>query len=242
MQLAQHITSLALSIRKKENIRVRQPLQKILIPVVSNNENLIKNVETIILNEINVKEIEFLNENNNVLKKQVKPNFKTLGPKFGKQMKDVATMINSLSEKEIKQLEENNIIKLDNEIAISLSDVTINTKDIPGYSVATNEEVTVALDTNISEDLKNEGLAREFVNRIQNYRKDNSFEVTDKITINVLKDPNVIPSFQKNLNYICDETLTEEINFIENIDDSYVEFNLVNSITTKVKIQKSKNG
>ena len=242
MQLAQNITSLALSIRKKENIRVRQPLQKILIPIVNNNENLIKNVETIILNEINVKEIEFLNENNNVLKKQVKPNFKTLGPKFGKQMKEVARKINSFSEKEIKQLEENNIIKLDNEKAISLSDVTINTKDIPGYSVAANEEVTVALDINISEDLKNEGIAREFVNRIQNYRKDNSFEVTDKITITILKDPNVIPSFQKNLNYICDETLAKEVNFIENIDDSYVEFNLVNSITTKVKIQKFKNG
>ena len=242
MQLAQNITSLALSIRKKENIRVRQPLQKILIPVVNNNKNLIKNVETIILNEINVKEIEYLNENNNVLRKQIKANFKTLGPKFGKQMKEIASKISALNDNEIKQLEKDNLIQLDNGTTISINDVIINTKDIPGYSVASNEGVTVALDIHINENLKSEGLAREFVNRIQNYRKDNSFEVTDKITLNILKDPKIMPSFQKNLNYICDETLAEAINFIENLDGSYTEFNLINSITAKVKIQKSKYG
>ena len=107
--------------------------------------------------------------------------------------------------------------------------------------MASNEGVTVALDIHINENLKNEGLAREFVNRIQNYRKDN-FEVTDKITLNILKDPKIMPSFQKNLNYICDETLAEAINFTENLDGTYAEFNLINSITAKVKIQKSKHG
>ena len=242
MQLAQNITSLALSIRKKENIRVRQPLQKILIPVVNNNKNLIKNVETIILNEINVKEIEYLNENNNVLKKEIKANFKTLGPKFGKQMKEIAKKIHALNDNEIKQLEADNLIQLDNGTTIGINDVIINTKDIPGYSVASNEGVTVALDIHINENLKNEGLAREFVNRIQNYRKDNSFEVTDKITLNILKDPKIMPSFQKNLNYICDETLAEAINFTENLDGTYTEFDLINSITAKVKIEKSKHG
>ena len=101
---------------------------------------------------------------------------------------------------------------------------------------------TVALDIHMNENLKNEGLAREFVNRIQNYRKDNSFEVTDKITLSILKDPKIMPSFQKNLNYICDETLAEAINFTENLDSTYAEFNLINSITAKVKIQKSKHG
>ncbi len=242
MQLAQNITSLALSIRKKENIRVRQPLQKILIPVVNNNKNLIKNVETIILNEINVKEIEYLNENNNVLKKEIKANFKTLGPKFGKQMKEIAKKIHALNDNEIKQLEADNLIQLDNGTTIGVNDVIINTKDIPGYSVASNEGVTVALDIHINENLKNEGLAREFVNRIQNYRKDNSFEVTDKITLSILKDPKIMPSFQKNLNYICDETLAEAINFTENLDGTYTEFDLINSITAKVKIEKSKHG
>tara|TARA_A100001234_G_scaffold221571_1_gene238517 strand:- start:11737 stop:13737 length:2001 start_codon:yes stop_codon:yes gene_type:complete len=242
MQLAQNITSLALSIRKKENIRVRQPLQKILIPVVNNNKNLIKNVETIILNEINVKEIEYLNENNNVLKKEIKANFKTLGPKFGKQMKEIAKKIHALNDNEIKQLEADNLIQLDNGTTIGINDVIINTKDIPGYSVASNEGVTVALDVHINENLKNEGLAREFVNRIQNYRKDNSFEVTDKITLSILKDPKIMPSFQKNLNYICDETLAEAINFTENLDGTYTEFDLINSITAKVKIEKSKHG
>ena len=108
--------------------------------------------------------------------------------------------------------------------------------------MASNEGVTVALDIHINENLKNEGLAREFVNRIQNYRKDNSFEVTDKITLSILKDPKIMPSFQKNLNYICDETLAEAINFTENLDGTYTEFNLINSITAKVKIEKSKHG
>ena len=166
---------------------------------------MIKNVETIILNEINVKEIEYLTEDNNVLKKQIKANFKTLGPKFGKQMKEIAKKIHALNDNEIKQLEADNLIQLDNGTTIGINDVIINTKDIPGYSVASNEGVTVALDIHINENLKNEGLAREFVNRIQNYRKDNSFEVTDKITLNILKDPKIMPSFQKNLNYICDD-------------------------------------
>ena len=239
MQLAQNITSLALSLRKKEMIRVRQPLQKIMIPVLNPKmQQDIEAISSIVLSEINVKEIAYLTENSDVLTKKIKPNFKTLGPKFGKDMKLISRVITQFSSDNIKQIEKEGIYKINDTITIDVTDVEISSADIPGCIVANNNGVTVALDITLSADLKEEGLAREFINRVQNLRKDNGFKVTDKVNILVENNEQLKSAIQNNFAYICDETLADKLEFSKIIEKETNEMDLVDGITAKVSIKK----
>ncbi|MBT5090744.1 MAG: isoleucine--tRNA ligase [Flavobacteriales bacterium] len=239
MQLAQNITSLALSLRKKEMIRVRQPLQKIMIPVLNSKmQEDIEAISSIILSEINVKEIAYLTEYSDVLTKQIKPNFKTLGPKFGRRMKLISEVIAQFTADNIKQIEKDGAYQINDEITIDLTDVEISSADIPGCIVANNDGVTVALEITLSAELKDEGLAREFINRVQNLRKDNGLKVTDKVDIIVENNEQLKSAIQNNFAYICDETLADKLEFSKNIENETNVMELVNGITAKVSIKK----
>ena len=239
MQLAQNITSLALSLRKKEMIRVRQPLQKIMIPVLNQKmQQDIEAISSIVLSEINVKEIAYLTENSDLLTKKIKPNFKTLGPKFGKDMKLISGVIKQFSSDNIKQIEKEGIYKINETITIDLTDVEISSADIPGCIVANNDGVTLALDITLSADLKEEGLAREFINRVQNLRKDNGFKVTDRVNILVENNEQLKSAIQNNFAYICDETLADKLEFSKCLENETNEMDLVDGVTAKVSIKK----
>ena len=240
MQMAQNVTSLALSLRKKERLRVRQPLQKIMIPILNAKmQEDIDGVSTIILSEINVKEIEFLGKDSDVLTKQIKANFKTLGPKFGKDMKLISRAVNQFSADDIKKIEKDGNYLINESITIDISDVEITSKDIPGCIVATNNGLTVALDITLSDELREEGLAREFINRIQNLRKDSGFEVTDKVKIQVEKNDSLTAAIKNNFTYICDETLAVQLDFEEHTILNGSEIELIDNISTKVLIIKN---
>ncbi|WP_273568374.1 isoleucine--tRNA ligase [Maribacter halichondriae] len=240
MQKAQTISSLVLSIRQKEKIKVRQPLQKIMIPVLGQKERQeIEAVSDLIKSEVNVKEIELLDDASGILVKQIKPNFKVLGPKFGKEMKQIAQAVSSLGQKDIQKIEQEGEISLEIEnkfIKLQLQDVEIASQDIEGWLVASSGALTVALDVTIDDTLRQEGIARELVNRIQNLRKDSGFEVTDKIDIKILKDGLVEKAVENNLNYIKTETLTAELDLEEILENgTEVAFDEVN---TKLFIEK----
>ena len=215
MQKAQTISSMVLSLRKKEMIKVRQPLQRIMIPVLDQQDKEdIKAVSNLIISEVNVKEIELVNDASGILIKNIKPNFKILGPKFGKNMRFVSAAIQNLSDKDIVRIEKNG--KLDIEInnsieTILLEEVEIATQDIEGWLVTNQGNLTVALDVSITDELKNEGIARELVNRIQNLRKEKGFEVTDRIKLYIKKDGIVDEAINSNAAYIKNETLTKEL-------------------------------
>jgi len=215
MRKAQTISSMVLSLRKKEMIKVRQPLQRIMIPVQDKNDkNDIEAVSDLIASEVNVKKIELIDDASGLLVKNVKPNFKILGPKFGKNMRFVTAAIQSMSQDDIARLEKEDklAINIDGETEIiSLMDVEITTQDIEGWLVANQGNLTVALDVSISEELRNEGIARELINRIQNLRKENGFDVTDKINLYIEKDGIVDAAVTANATYIKNETLAKEL-------------------------------
>lgn len=211
MDLAQRISSLVHSLRKIHKIKVRQPLQRVLIPVLSEStREKIRHVEEIIKSEVNIKAVEYLDDDSGILKKKVKPNFKVLGPKYGKDMKEVGSFISAMTPEQLKALEKNGELSTNSALAafshLKLEDVEILTEDVPGWLVASEAGITVALDMTISEELRNEGIARDFVNRIQNYRKDNGFEVIDKISIYLHNNnETLITAVQTNKDYICQE-------------------------------------
>ncbi|MFN0728343.1 isoleucine--tRNA ligase [Polaribacter gochangensis] len=234
MENAQTISSLVLSLRAKEKIKVRQPLQKIMIPVLdAQQKEEILAVSDLIKHEVNVKEIELLDDASGILVKQIKPNFKTLGPKFGRDMKSISNAIQNFSQEDIINIEKDGelSIKIDEKlIHLEISDVEISSKDIEGWLVANAHGLTVALDVTISEDLRKEGIARELVNRIQNLRKDSGFEVTDKIQLTVLNYQNLQESVLENKAYIMSETLTQEMVFVDSLNDGLeVEFDNIKS-------------
>ncbi len=240
MAKAQTISSLVLSIRQKEKIKVRQPLQKIMIPVLDERQKQeILAVSDLIMSEVNVKEIQLLDDASGILVKQIKPNFKVLGPKFGKDMKLVANAVAAFTQEDIQKIEQKGEININIEnksSILQLQDVEITSQDIEGWLVASSGSITVALDVTITEILRKEGIARELVNRIQNLRKDSGFEVTDKIDIKILKDGFVEDAVAHNLEYIKTETLTAELNFEEKLENGMdVVFDEVN---TKLFIQK----
>lgn len=240
MQLAQKISSLVLSIRQKEKIKVRQPLQKIMIPILDDEQKTdIEAVSDLIKSEVNVKEIELLGDASGILVKQIKPNFKVLGPRFGKDMKTIAAAVNQLGQEDIQKIEQEGelMLALENKsIILQLTDVDISSQDIEGWLVASSGSLTVALDVTIDENLRKEGIARELVNRIQNFRKESGFEVTDRIDIKILKDGFVENAVSSNEDYIKTETLTAELNFEEKLDEGIaIAFDEVN---TKLFIQK----
>jgi isoleucyl-tRNA synthetase len=241
MQKAQTISSLVLSLRKKEMIKVRQPLQKVMIPVLDANQKAeIEAVSNLIKAEVNVKEVELLDDASGILVKQIKPNFKTLGPRFGKDMNLISKEITSFSQEQINELDRQGNINIDisgKSIILSLDDVEITSQDIPGWLVANSGGITVALDITITETLKREGIARELVNRIQNIRKDSGFEVTDKITVQLQPDAELEASVNENLSYIMSETLTEKLDFTGDLNGNAtaIEFD---DIKTKILITK----
>ncbi|AXO80522.1 isoleucine--tRNA ligase [Olleya aquimaris] len=241
MENAQTISSLVLSLRAKEKIKVRQPLQKIMIPVESEQQKEeILAVSDLIKHEVNIKEIELLADASDILVKQIKPNFKALGPRFGKDMKVIAGAINKMTAEDIKVVEQKGEIEVDcngKSITLQRGDVEITSQDIEGWLVANEGNVTVALDVTISPELKEEGIARELVNRIQNLRKDSGFEVTDRITVQLQEDQNIVQAVQANLNYIKAETLTDDLKIINQLNSGIeIAFDDVN---TKLFIQKN---
>jgi isoleucyl-tRNA synthetase len=240
MEAAQLISSLVLSLRKKANIRVRQPLSKIMIPVA--NEEMkaqIEKVSHLIKSEVNIKEIEFLSPDNNILVKNVKPNFKTLGKKYGKQMKQIQAYFTNMSQDEIHAFEKNGGTHLDVDgvdVELTLEDALISTQDIPGWAVTSQDDLTVALDMTITDELMQEGLAREIVNRVQNLRKTGGFEVTDRIELLIEKNDKINNAVAKYGDYICNETLATitEVDALEGVEAE----ELVEGINVKLKIQK----
>jgi isoleucyl-tRNA synthetase len=246
MQLAQKISSLVLGLRKKVNIRVRQPLQKIMVPVLDEKfRQQLSGVEQLILSEVNVKELEYLTETAGVLVKKIKPNFKTLGPKHGKLMKQISAAIVAFSQEEIAIIEEQGsyTIEVDNQpIVLETGDVEILSEDIPGWLVATEGRITVALDITLTEELKQEGIARELINRIQNLRKEKGFEVTDKIELSVQKHSQITDAILNNNEYICSETLAVKLNYADVVEDtSKIEVDIADDIKTFVSVQKANN-
>ena len=237
MDVAQKITTMVLSLRKKERVRVRQPLQKIMIPVSGEKmKTQINSVEDILLSELNIKEIEFISSDSDILTKQIKPNFKTLGPKFGKDMKLIASTVHQFTSSDIKKIETEGEYKINSDITIDLSDVEISSADIPGWQVITQDGLTVALDVTLSESLKEEGLARELINRIQNIRKEKGFEVTDKIEITVEKNESLENAITNNLSYICGETLANSLNVVDVIKNEKINIDLIGNISALVEI------
>lgn len=240
MQKAQTISSLVLSLRKKEMIKVRQPLQKVMIPVLDNNQRAeIEAISDLIKAEVNVKEILLLDDASGVLVKQIKPNFKALGPRFGKDMGLISKEIQNLTAEQISEIEAKGTIDVliaGNSITLTQENVEITSQDIEGWLVANSNGITVALDIVISPELKKEGIARELVNRIQNIRKDSGFEVTDKIKVYLQNNSVLEEAVAINAAYIKSETLTEELIFSDKLEDgAEIEFD---EITTKIKITK----
>ena len=223
MQMAQDICSLVLSVRKKVNIKVRQPLQKILIPVLDpKQKEAIEQMEELILAEVNVKEINYITETEGVISKKLKPNFKLLGAKLGTKMKQASAVITALSQAQITQLEKEGILNLDIEgetIPLLVSEVEIIAEDIPGWSVAVKNALTVALDITLSPALLKEGNARELVNRVQNIRKEANFELTDKILLRIVDNTELKDSINEFSDYICREILALEIDWVPSIED-----------------------
>jgi isoleucyl-tRNA synthetase len=226
MEIAQQTSSLVLGLRKKEKIRVRQPLQKLMVPAL--NERFVSNilhVKDLILSEVNVKELEVLKDGENQLVKRIKPNFKTIGPKYGKQMKAIAAMINEMDQSAIAAYEASGgwTGEIDGEtIVLDIHDAEITAQDIPGWLVATEGGITVALDITITDVLKAEGIARELVNRVQNLRKDSGLEVTDRIHIVLSTTDAIREAIEANKAYICTEVLADAIDFNETSDAALV--------------------
>jgi len=246
MELAQKISSMVLSLRKKTNIRVRQPLNKILIPVTGDHlKDQVESGKNLILAEVNVKEVEYITDTAAFLVKKAKPDFKKLGPKYGKLMKSIASMVTNFSKEEISQLEKNEEILLQidgKKVFLSLSDVEIISEDIPGWQVSNMGNLTVALDTTITPQLWEEGIARELINRIQNLRKDKNFEVTDKITVKLLRNVEINSAILNNLSYICSETLAQSFDIVEKIETGdQVSIELTEAISTFISIRKIEN-
>jgi isoleucyl-tRNA synthetase len=219
MHLAQDISSMVLSLRKKTSINVRQPLARILIPVLDNKfAKRVELVKELILSETNIKDIEYITDTTGFITKKVKPNFKALGPKVGKDMKLVAEAISSLNQEQLSQFEAEGKYEVGAYI-IELNDVDIIAEDIPGWQVTNLGNLTVALDVTITDELKQEGLSRELINRIQNLRKELNFEVTDRITVTLQNHNLIANAVAQNKTYICSEILADNINLTENLDN-----------------------
>ena len=241
MQMAQDITSMVLALRRKVNIKVRQPLQSIMIPVMNvEQKSHIEAVKTLIMNEVNVKEIKFVESDAGVLVKKVKCDFKKLGPKFGKQMKSVAAAVAEMSQEAINELEKNETFALalaDGTIAtVELTDVEIISEDIPGWLVTNDGKLTVALEVTITEELRQEGIARELVNRIQNIRKSKGLEITDKIRITLSKNTQTDAAVTHYNNYICNQVLAQSLELNDNINNG-TELNF-DDFTLFVEVEK----
>lgn len=243
MEIAQKTVSMVLALRKLNQIKVRQPLQKILVPVLDENfQRQLEDVKDLILAEVNVKELEFLTEDSGVLVKKIKANFKVLGPKYAKQMKGIAAQIAQFSKTDIAALEKTGEFQItvdEAEITLVLEDVVITNQDIPGWLVANEGKYTVALDITISEGLKSEGIARELINRIQNLRKDKEFELTDKIELTIQEHSEIINAINQHKTYICNETLADKLELKKVVPvEGNLEVEVSESVSTIISIKR----
>lgn len=240
MELAQRLSSMVFALRKKEKIKVRQPLKKIMVPALNDHgAEIIESIKDIVLSEVNVKELEVMRDASDIVVKKVKPDFKKLGPKFGKQMKLAAGAINAMDQDAIQEIEakgEYEILLEGNSHRISLEDVEIHTEDIPGWLVMSEAGTTVALDITIDEGLRYEGIARELVNRIQNLRKDSGLEVTDRIRLSVQKNEDLEKAINANKDYITSETLAEDLKLLENLEGGLEV--IFDDIETQISLEK----
>ena len=243
MQRAQKITSLVLSLRKREKIKVRQPLQRIMIPVLDDLERQqVAAISSLIASEVNVKQVELLDDTSSILVKEVKPNFKTLGPRFGKYMKLVAQAIQGLNDTQVQTLEKEGALKLNldgKEITLAADDVVISSKDVSGWLVASEQGVTVALDIQMNESLQLEGMARELVNRLQNIRKDLGFDVTDTISLTLRENDALAAVLKQNKTYIQHEILATSITLVKDELEASIPISF-DSLETNVNMVKSK--
>ena len=240
MQMAQDVTSMVLALRRKVNIKVRQPLQCIMIPVVDEDQKRhIEAVKDLIMSEVNVKEIQFVEGASGVLVKKVKCDFKKLGPKFGKQMKAVAAAVAGMSQEDIAQFEKNGSFTFSlggGDAVVEVADVEIFSEDIPGWLVANEGKLTVALEVTVTDELRREGIARELVNRIQNIRKSSGFEITDKINITLSKNPNTDDAVNEYNSYICNQVLGNSLTLVDEVADG-TELNF-DDFSLFVKVEK----
>jgi isoleucyl-tRNA synthetase len=242
MDIAQRITSMILSLRRKVNIKVRQPLNRILLPVLNPGfKEQFEAVRDLVLREVNVKNVEYISDTSDILVKKIKPNFKKLGPRYGKLMKQISAEMNKMEQKDIVQLEKEGSYTLqvgDQQVDLTLEDVEISSEDIPGWLVTSDGELTVALDITITDELKQEGIARELVNRIQNLRKDKNFEVTDKIEIRIQSHDQIKDAIEKHKEYIGSQTLADSIELVDNINNNGDEIEIDQDVKTLINIKK----
>ncbi|MBT6029641.1 MAG: class I tRNA ligase family protein, partial [Crocinitomicaceae bacterium] len=241
MDIAQSVSSLVLSLRKKEKLKVRQPLQKIMVPITNAVfQRQVEEIKELVLSEVNVKELELISEASEVLVKKIKPNFKTIGPKYGKHMKALASLIKEFDQGTISLIEKTARWECEisgEEVILELSDFEIETADIPGWLVATENGITVALDVTLNDQLIEEGIAREFVNRIQNIRKDSGLEVTDRIKLSISSHDKIDRAINNNLNYICSETLAESLQIVTQVDGGTL-VEIEDGVSASISIEK----
>ncbi|RPI41929.1 MAG: isoleucine--tRNA ligase, partial [Bacteroidetes bacterium] len=223
MGLAQAISSMVLGLRRRVNIKVRQPLNRIMLPVTDEEfRHQVESVRQLILNEVNVKEIEFISDTSGMITKRIRPNFKTLGPRYGKLMKQITTAIDRMDQEEISAFEREGHFEIfagEQAIPLTPEDVEIVSEDIPGWLVANEGAITVALDITITEELRYEGVARELINRIQNIRKENGYEVTDRIRVDIEKHELISDAIVRHGEYIGSQTLAENITLLDHIEN-----------------------
>jgi isoleucyl-tRNA synthetase len=242
MDLAQLASSMVLALRRKVSIKVRQPLTKIMIPVLDATlEAQLKAVEGLLLNEVNVKELEYLHETTGILVKKIKPNFKTLGPKYGKQMKEISAAVGAFAQEDIALMEREQKYTLNlasGVVEMAMEDVEITSEDIPGWLVATEGKLTVALDITLTDGLRQEGIARELINRIQNIRKDSNFDVTDKVEITLEHHAEIDSAVENFKEYIAGQTLANSITLASKVANG-IELDLDNEIIVKIDVKKA---
>jgi len=219
MELAQKASSMVLGLRRKEKLKVRQPLARIIVPVLNERFRAqFEAIESIVLTEVNVKQVEYLTDSAGIIQKKIKPNFNMLGPKYSKLMKQIAAMVGAMDQKQIAAFEREgsfDTIIEGEAVHLVTEDVEILTEDIPGWLVASEGSLTVALDIHVSPELRLEGIARELINRIQNLRKESGFDVTDKIELSVGRHPELAEALEKFGDYICAQTLATKLSLVE---------------------------
>ena len=241
MNMAQQISSMVLGLRRKVQIRVRQPLSKLLIPILNDEMTAqLDAVKNIILSEVNVKEIEYITDTAGILVKKIKPNFKTLGPKYGKYMKQISALVAEMNQNDIYNFEKQGTYSLEvgtETLELTLEDVEILSEDIPGWLVANEGRLTVALDINITKELREEGIARELINRIQNLRKESDFNVTNKIDLYIGKHKEINEAVENFKAYIASQVLAENVTLIDKAEDGAQPIE-IDDIQTFIKIQK----
>ena len=246
MELAQLSSSMILALRRKVNIKVRQPLAKLVIPILDDKlQEQFQRVQGLVLNEVNVKEVEFIRNTEGLITKKIKPNFKTLGKRYGKQMKEIASAFAVMDQKSIAEIERSGMAEdpryllhlAGGDVVLERGDYEITSEDMPGWLVASEGKLTVALDITISEALKREGTARELVNRIQNLRKESGFDVTDKIVAIVEKNPEIVASLEDYLQYVCSQTLCNNIE-LQDAPQGAAEVEWGNNETLRIKISR----